>query len=105
MSEYIKALSVNTGIMVYARQVFCEPGMLPGYHLARMYDELEVIPDSGWIVWFPNLVEYDTMPDQIFRETYVPYADMPEDMRAVCDARPDYEDWLRLVDAGEGTIP
>lgn len=31
--DYIKALSVhNIAEMVYARQVFCEHGMLPGLH-------------------------------------------------------------------------
>ena len=52
---YVKALSVrNTADMVYACQVFHEWGMLPGFHLTRMYDEVLAIPDKGWIVWLAS---------------------------------------------------
>jgi len=44
--NYNKALSVrNIADMVYACQVFHEPGMLTGFHLTRMPDGLLVVPD------------------------------------------------------------
>jgi hypothetical protein len=103
--EYVKAMSARNTEMVYAQQVFCEPGMLPGFHFTRMYDELEIIPDSGWIVWFPERgALYDTMSNQEFQKYYVLYADMPKALQTICDARPDYNEWLDALDA-QDTIP
>lgn len=99
--NYIKALSVrNIAEMVYARQVFHEPGMLPGYHLCRMYDSIEAIPDSGWIVWFDrNGPFYGTMTNDEFLNLFIPYDQLPPGMRAICDAHPDYDEWLDVMDA------
>lgn len=99
--DYIKALSVhNIAEMVYARQVFCEHGMLPGLHLCRMNDGVEAIPDRGWIVWFDhNGPFYDTMTDDEFLARFVPYGQLPENLKSVCDAHPDYDEWVKIMDS------
>ncbi len=98
--KYIKALSVrNVAEMVYALQVFHEPGMLPGMHLRRMYDSVEVIPDKGWVVWYDRGEPlYDTMTDEEFRNAFVTYDNLPADKRPICDAHPSYDEWLEIMD-------
>ena len=96
MTDYIKALSVqNIANLVYAQQCFHEPGMIPGFHVASIYDTVECIPDGGWIVWHDTHEgpRYDVMTNDAFRDVYVPESDMPAHMRAICDAHPDYDEW------------
>lgn len=98
--DYCKALSVrNTADMVYARQVFHEPGMLPGFHLARMYEEVLVIPDEGWIVWLASEgAIYTWLDDLQFREQYILYENLPPAQKAICDAHPSYDEWVEMMD-------
>ena len=99
-SEYIKALSVhNIADMVYAKQVFHEPGMLPGTHMTRMYDEILAIPDGSWIVWLASEgAIYTWLYDQQFKDKYIPYDELPPQQKAICDAHPSYEEWVEAMD-------
>lgn len=96
---YIKALSVkNIADMVYARQVFSEPGMPEGVHLCWV-DTVLAIPDSGWIVWHDKgEALYAVMTDREFRDSYTPYGDLTPQMQAICDAHPGYDEWVAIMD-------
>lgn len=97
--DYIKALSThNIAEMVYARQVFSGPGMPQGLCLCRMYDNIEVVPDHGWIVWYDHGEPlYDIMTDEEFRSRFVPYEQLPQNLRAVWDAHPGYDEWVEIM--------
>lgn len=95
-SEYTKALSVrNVADMVYAQQVFHQPGMPPGLYLCRLYGNIEIIKNAGWIVWFDRINPfYETMTDEEFRERFVIYDQLPKGKKTICDANPDYEEFI-----------
>ena len=99
---FVKALSVNNAAeLVYARQFFHEPGMPEGCCLQRMYDEIIAIPDAGWLVWFDRgngTPVYDVLEDERFRERFVLYEQLPDSLKPVADAHPDYNEWCEIQD-------
>ena len=42
---------------------------------------------------------YDTMTDDEFLARFVPYGQLPENLKSVCDARPDYDEWVKIMDS------
>lgn len=101
--NYIKALSVhNITNMVYAMQLHCEPGMPPGIHLGSIYGEVFAVADGSWLVWHDRTPpEYGFMTDEEFRDVYIPYNELPEKMKAICDAHPGYDEWVDIKNAEE----
>ena len=94
--EFIKAVSVfNKHNFVYARQCFHEPGMLKGFYLIRMPDGIQCIPDSGWIVWHASIGPYyDIMTDEEFRNVFVLYSDLSQELKDFCNEQPNYNGWV-----------
>ncbi len=104
MSEnFIKALSVHVGTeMVYARQLHWEPGMPPGLYLGRIGGETFAVADGGWFVWYDKTPPaFTIMSDEEFRDVFVAYNDLSEEMKAICDEHPEYDDWIEIKDAEE----
>ena len=101
--NYIKALSVkNISKMVYAMQLHCELGMPPGIHLGSIYDEVFAVADGSWLVWHDRTPpEYGFMTDEEFRDVFIPYNELPEKMKAICDAHPRYDEWVDIKNAEE----
>lgn len=99
---FVKALSVNNAAeLVYARQFFHEPGMLEGYFLLRNHDGVIVIPDTGWLVWFDKgngTPIYDVLEDEEFRDRFVLYEQLPDSLKLIADAHPDYDEWCDMQD-------
>lgn len=99
---FVKALSVNNvAELVYARQFFSEPGMLEGFYLQRMYDEVVAIPDAGWLVWRDRgnaSPLYEVLEDEEFRDRFVLYDQLPDRLKSVADSHPDYDEWCDIQD-------
>ena len=99
----VKALSVNNAAeLVYARQCFYEPGMPEGYYMSRWYDDdFFLVPDAGWIVWSDRgngTPVYDVLEDEEFRDRFVLYEQLPDSLKPVADAHPDYNEWCDIQD-------
>lgn len=41
------------------------------------------------------------MTDEEFRDVYIPYNELPEKMKAICDAHPGYDEWVDIKNAEE----
>ena len=99
----VKALSVNNAAeLVYAKQCFYEPGMPEGYYMSRWYDDdFFLVPDAGWIVWSDRgngTPVYDVLEDEEFRDRFVLYEQLPDSLKPVADAHPDYNEWCDMQD-------
>ena len=100
---FVKALSVNNAAeLVYAKQCFYEPWMPEGYYMSRWYDDdFLLVPDAGWIVWFDRgngTPVYDVLEDEEFRDRFVLYEQLPDSLKPVADAHPDYNEWCDMQD-------
>ena len=43
----------------------------------------------------------DVKTDEEFRDVYIPYNELPEKMKAICDAHPGYDEWVDIKNAEE----
>lgn len=104
--SYIKAVPLNdSGKIVYACQ-FTEDkfhfeeapisNAAKAFFLELAGTILVFTPDS-WLVWFPESIEFTDMTDEEFRAKYVPYDELPANIREKADRHPSYEKWCAEI--------
>lgn len=99
MYEPMKAVDVrDPAKLVYAR-FYSDECELCGPFPGGLYFRTPI-----WIVWHPEVVEYETMQPEAFDERYVLECNAPPAVQDKLKLYPSYEEWCDMADGKQEVL-